>query len=385
MEKPQEDNGIKPVPQPDGKTILFQRDIEPPSTEPLEDELDEIVDDPAESKTDSPPPPILEMNYELDELGNPNFFVEDNSSILDPNTFEYFEPQSELSPKKKDGNPEKPTKPSKNRKSPVQNRNLRNEPVKQRVHRNSFQNDSSKPPQTVKSPPSDKSQSVSNKIKQPRKTEGSKRKQNAKTVTRQNNSSFYAICGYCLLFFSILLAVALYNQDAADPSLKDNEIEREIVFLLNDCVSPKKYILADNYPSSFVQYVKSNSSIYLKYDTGNNAFIVKKPMKSLFCKIIDFGDNHPDLAGMAIVWFIIFLFYVWYRISRIRAERIVPVVYEILKKKNNMCYIDDAKKQVKEMGFFVFGAWWQVLAIMKKDENVKTLKVVDAKPFWSLN
>ena len=40
---------------------------------------------------------------------------------------------------------------------------------------------------------------------------------------------------------------------------------------------------------------------------------------------------------------------------------------------------------MKENGHWLFGAWWQVKNIINSNDNVKTVKMVDTKPFWSFN
>ena len=369
-----EEERVKPIVQPND-AIMFQRDVEPPKSEPLEDHVDEIekldAADENEVKIDLNKTPKFIGDYQIDELGNPILFTEDNSMILDSNDSDFI--SSSVSEKTE-------TKRQDRRETNTQNENNKQNKNYNNIHRKVINNNNNSPPQKIQ-PKTSPNQNV---IKNQGKKENSPT--NIKIHTQKEKNSFsglYGTLGYLFLFISIILAVVLYNQEADDPSLKDNEIEKEIIFLLNDCVSPIKFVYASQYPTEFIEYVQNDGSKYIKYESQNRTFVVKKPRKTLFCKAIDFGDKHPDLGGVFILWFLLFIFYFWYRVSRSRAETIVPLVMEILNEKK-MCYIDEAKQQVKDKGYTVFGAWWQVKSIIKNKKNVKTMKVVDAKPFWAL-
>ncbi|KAK8894221.1 hypothetical protein M9Y10_022655 [Tritrichomonas musculus] len=376
---------VKPVPKSNGNLILFQRDVDPPAVEQLEDEIDEVNDN-SFSLTDDEEL-HNESNIQDDLVIAPENL--DNESNVDINS-RIFKNSINKAKKKdrrllEEGNIEE-EEVAEGNSSNFDYQSQKNdhkthtyEKPKINVRRNFTQSNKS----SASSTPKDTSNSTSK-----RSNHSSLKKINRFTSNYKSKSNYKSslssILFYCIVILAILIGIISYVKETEDESLLNNSFELDAVTQLNDCVTPIESIPLGNCTASFIENIKNGSSIYLKIDDETQSIIIKKPYRSLFCKAVDFGDHHPDLCGLFIVWIITFLYFIHYKISRIRAERIAPDVMNLLKS-NHMCYIDEAKKKMKESGYWLFGAWWQVKSIISNDDNVKTVKIVDTKPFWSFN
>lgn len=377
--------GVKPVVQKDGNSILFQREIEAPKAEPLEDVFDELDDNINATIKNSTP-----LN---EDISREDFNINQNSYF---EVSQDYSPSSKSSKKSKRGNNKKIIQNEEEEDSKEQEKkgNIFDFPTtkleKSQAKAKTTLNLKIKKPNLI-----NKKKSTPSPPKNVSSTNSANKSKNSSTKRYKKTSTYYGynpgktrifeILIYCFIILAILIGIIVSNYDAnEEENISFNEFELDAITRLNDCVNPIDSIPISNYPPSFIEFVQSDSSKYLKYDSELQAIVIKKPHQTLFCKAVNFGDHHPDLSGIFIVWMIFFIYYMHYSVSRARAERIAPDVMNLLKS-NRMCYLDEAKKKMKENGYWLFGAWWQVVKIINNNNDVKTVKMVDTKPFWSLD
>lgn len=381
--------GVKPIMRNNG-SILFQRHIDPPDTETIEDIVDDLDD--TEPLAAEKQETNRESNSYQNSIDTPDLQPNDDDENQD--NFTDFPKNSKKNNKEKT---EQNTEEEELIDELDESNNFTSQPQAVKQPSNHIK---AKPKLTIKSrsPPPVKKKILNNSTPENTPSSASKKRSVNSPIKRSspspikhkyrrnsNNTNIFEILGYCAIILAILFGIIISNYDEVEEEpLPPNEFELEATFLLNDCVYPINSIPAINYPTSFIEYVHNGSSKYLKYDDETKSINVKTPRQSLFCKGINFGNRHPDVCGLFVIWMFLFVYYIHYSISRARAERIAPDVMRLLRSKN-MCYLDEAKKKMKEDGHWLFGAWWQVKNIINSNDNVKTVKMVDTKPFWSFN
>mgnify|MGYP001094497920 CR=1 FL=1 len=380
-----EEAKVKPVVQNDGKTVLFQREPRLPPTEDLNYEVDELDNVPEKTYINEEffEEPKHSSTISLDKEGNPNYLTETEISEDTSSNIEEIDGYEDipLQLPQRDKNP----KPISAKSSPTQI-----------PHNNSQQKKSLSPSATFsrqsksRSPPGISHGKISY-LKQSEKPSFSSDRSSVSPKVRYNptlqsgtNSNLIFVIFYFISVIAILISFLISHNEEVDESLRYNKYEQIAVFYLNDCIRKTKNLSIEYFKDQeFIDYVKQDKSQYLAFDESENVLVIKKPHQTLFCKAIDFGERHPDYAGLFIIWFIAFVLYIHYEISRLRATKMLPDVMKILQQ-DKMCYIDEAKRQMEDRGYFLLGAWWQVKSLINSQKNVKTVKMLDAKPFWSM-
>ena len=159
-------------------------------------------------------------------------------------------------------------------------------------------------------------------------------------------------------------------------------MEADITRKLNDCVYPCRNVSINGIDFEFVNAVIAGKSEYLAISGAY--IVVKKPRKTMLCRTLEFGDRHPNLAGLILVWAFTVVMYVFSVYHRVKAYRLVPSVLEIIRtSKGKMVFIDDVMSEMKKRGVSRF-TWNQVVNQINKNSAVRTVHVEYSKPFWSL-
>lgn len=398
------EEGVKPVVQNNGDSILFQRDTDPPATEQMEDVYDDIddkpsaVEDPKQNREIDIGSENADMHHFSYDEGEQDYspkFYKNSEKKYASKTYHYEEEdeeEEELKEQKiingyapKAGIPKRKLESSNPKNVHVKSKMKPKLRPKLRIAEYKKNSAHSTPENITKSSSAKKLSNSSSAKKHSNSSAKKVKKSNVNNEYKPSNNKIFETLGYFFIIIAILLGVFIskYRENETD-FVYYNDYELDAIARLNDCVNPTSYIPISNYPLSFIDYIQNGSSKYLRYDNEIESIVVDMPHQSLFCKTINFGDRHPDLCGIFIVWLIVFLYFIHCSISRARAERIAPDVMKLLKE-NRMCYLDEAKKKMKESGYWLFGAWWQVVKIISSNDDVKTVKMVDTKPFWSFN
>ena len=194
--------------------------------------------------------------------------------------------------------------------------------------------------------------------------------------------------GFVVLFVAILIGIFSItklkqgNEKIIDPN-DFERLESQLIFQLNDCISPTESIpITSEFNDDFIKYIAFESK-YIKI--SNSSFVVSIPHRTLFCNIVKFCDLHPDLCGLIIVWLTLFFLYVYYIIANYQTHRIYPMIVNLLKSKDGqMSYIDDIRRSVESSGNNVFWTWGFIKRKVEKTGSIKTVRMADERPFWSL-
>lgn len=192
---------------------------------------------------------------------------------------------------------------------------------------------------------------------------------------------FGLITGIILITIAVIMALFLTT---AKSKLTSNEkIRDEIIFKLNDCIDANRInaINIDSINGNFSQWLKENPSEYIKSENGS--YVINRPYTSTICKIINFGDRHPTLAGLYIAWGLFFICYIIRIINRYKAMKMIPEVIGIIKNHDGCtCYVDDVKKTLQSRGHNVFWTWGHVTSIISQYATISTIKTDGSKPIW---
>ena len=195
--------------------------------------------------------------------------------------------------------------------------------------------------------------------------------------TKKGNGSIL----WVVLFLCVLGFVGLRRMSARKMSAFERT-EADITRKLNDCIYPCRNVSIHGIDFEFVNDVIAGKSEYLA--VSGTYLIVKKPKKTMLCRTLEFGDRHPNLAGLILVWAFTVMMYVFSVYHRAKANRLVPSVLEIIRtSKGKMVFIDDVMSEMQKRGVSRF-TWNQIVNQINRNSAVQTVHVEYSKPFWSL-
>lgn len=394
------DDELKEIPQENSKS-MFQRKIEPPTIEPLGDIFEDPGDEEEEEDTNEPAmdPDILNESQEPPE-----------DRALDA-TSESREPTSPLSKRistisgvreSTEARQEENIKKENERKRQKQKETQKPDQIFERETEDApipppLETDSSetanKPrrshgmtPTRAKSGLTPKTQPKSQTPKpalprevekKPTGNEAPKQKPSPRPSPRPKKHN-------SVLFWIIILTFVfvLFLSQRRGPRTEFQKLESQIVTKLNDCIYPCMNVSIEGIDFDFVNAVIDGRSEFL--DVVGNYLVVKKPHKTCLCKAIEFGDRHPDLAGMILVWIFALCFYLFSVYHSTKARKLLPSVLDIIRRsKGKVCFVDDVKAEMQRRGVSRF-TWGQIVHQLNKDRAVKTVHVEYSKPLWSL-
>ncbi|KAH0793404.1 hypothetical protein GPJ56_002706 [Histomonas meleagridis] len=370
-----QENNIKPVQLPDGKEIFLRRiedppvDLEQSSSDYSEEEEEEVneISNITENPVEGIPPDIIADDEITNDLQK--FNTQDT-----PFDMETEQPQEELDLfEKNDILDQDSSQNSSQMKSPLPNYHL--SPRSLSCPTKGFV-----PPNLPSSHSTQKSPLSADEKMTPFST--NRHKPPGKTVNRQFCS------GFIILIIAIFIGIFSFtklkqNTEIFVDTNNFEELESQLIFQLNDCISPIESIpITSEFNDDFIKYIAFDSN---HVQISNSSFVISQPSRTLFCKVVDFCDLHSDLCGLTIVWLIVFFLYIYYLFANYQTNKIYPIIVNLLKSKDGqMSYIDDVRRNVESQGNNVSWTWGFIKRKVEKNGNIKTVRMAGERPFWSL-
>jgi hypothetical protein len=183
-----------------------------------------------------------------------------------------------------------------------------------------------------------------------------------------------------LSLMAVLLFLSLLFPHPHPPRAPDHAaLEETLIAQLNDCVWPRDRIPIGDSPPEFLDFLHDSEFIQIE----NQSVTIKKPRKSLFCRILSYTDRHPDVSGLVVLLALGISVYAFVVYQRAKASALVPGIIERLRgSENRMCFVDDMRRHVAAQGGSGWCTWRFVVSMVNRSANVRRMEVKYSKPFW---
>jgi hypothetical protein len=168
------------------------------------------------------------------------------------------------------------------------------------------------------------------------------------------------------------------------PDAENHRKAGEIISRLNDCVSPISELPTNGYDTAFIDWALVNYGDYLT--VNGDSFVARTPLKSSFCKAIEYADRHSEIVGILIVLLVILIIYRFYVCQMTRAHRLLPRVMKIIRRSHGQtCYVDEVKSALEREGNSLFLVWPLLCRLVRSRPNIRYVSVSGSKPFWTMS